>query len=175
MALSFRKVWNDLIGEYNVGIFNTTVSAKPVDLQAVVITDSTGATGAAVALGTVDTELPAAAALADATANPTVPGVGAHMMGYNGTTWDRALLADVLTTDPAGTKKGVVTRNIPSGTQNTIELSGLMPKVYDYVSLGYTGSDLTTAVYKTGGAAGTTVATLAMTYSAGILQTVTRT
>jgi hypothetical protein len=35
------------------------------------------------------TELPAAAALADATANPTVPAVGAYMMGWNGTTWDR--------------------------------------------------------------------------------------
>lgn len=38
---------------------------------------------------TVDTELPAAAVLGDATANPTVPGVGAYLMGWNGTTWDR--------------------------------------------------------------------------------------
>lgn len=38
---------------------------------------------------TVDTELPAAAALADNTANPTVPGVGAYMMVFDGTTWDR--------------------------------------------------------------------------------------
>jgi hypothetical protein len=38
---------------------------------------------------TVDSELPAAAALADATANPTVPGVGGFLMGFNGTTWDR--------------------------------------------------------------------------------------
>lgn len=38
---------------------------------------------------TVDTELPAAAALADATANPTVPAVGSFMHGFNGTTWDR--------------------------------------------------------------------------------------
>jgi hypothetical protein len=37
----------------------------------------------------IDTELPAAAVLADATANPTVPGVGAYLMGWNGTTWDR--------------------------------------------------------------------------------------
>ncbi len=37
----------------------------------------------------VDTELPAAAALADATANPTVPGVGAFNLLFNGTTWDR--------------------------------------------------------------------------------------
>jgi hypothetical protein len=38
----------------------------------------------------VDTELPAAAALADATANPTVPTVGSGNLTFNGTTWDRA-------------------------------------------------------------------------------------
>ena len=38
----------------------------------------------------VDTELPAAAALADATANPTTPTVAADDMLFNGTTWDRA-------------------------------------------------------------------------------------
>lgn len=35
------------------------------------------------------TELPAAAALADNTANPTVPGVGSFMMCWDGTNWDR--------------------------------------------------------------------------------------
>lgn len=38
----------------------------------------------------VNTELPAAAALADAAANPTVPLVGAPALLFNGTTWDRA-------------------------------------------------------------------------------------
>lgn len=38
---------------------------------------------------TADTELPAAAALADTTANPTTPSVGALNFGFNGTTWDR--------------------------------------------------------------------------------------
>ena len=40
---------------------------------------------------TADTELPAAAALADTTANPTVPGVGTYLMGWDGTgaVWDR--------------------------------------------------------------------------------------
>jgi hypothetical protein len=38
---------------------------------------------------TVDTELPAAAALADAVANPTVPGVGGFALMWNGATWDR--------------------------------------------------------------------------------------
>jgi hypothetical protein len=43
---------------------------------------------------TVDSELPSAAALADATANPTVPGVGGFMLGYNGATWDRVRTAN---------------------------------------------------------------------------------
>jgi hypothetical protein len=38
---------------------------------------------------TVDTELPAAAALADAAANPTTPLMGACLLAFNGSTWDR--------------------------------------------------------------------------------------
>jgi len=38
---------------------------------------------------TVDSELPPAAALADATANPTVPAVGAFMMAWTGSNWNR--------------------------------------------------------------------------------------
>lgn len=37
----------------------------------------------------VDTELPAATALGDATANPTAPHIGSCIEAYNGTTWDR--------------------------------------------------------------------------------------
>lgn len=40
-----------------------------------------------------DTEMPAAATLADATSNPTVPGVASFNMCYNGTTWDRCVKA----------------------------------------------------------------------------------
>lgn len=40
---------------------------------------------------TVDSELPAAAALADATVNPTAPAVGSFSHLFNGTTWDRML------------------------------------------------------------------------------------
>jgi hypothetical protein len=42
----------------------------------------------------VDTELAAAAALADATANPTTASAGAFVHGFNGTTWDRARTAN---------------------------------------------------------------------------------
>jgi len=40
--------------------------------------------------GAVDTELPAAATLADNAANPTAPAVGAFGMVWDGATWDRA-------------------------------------------------------------------------------------
>lgn len=64
---------------------------------------------------TADTELPTAAALADATANPTVPAVGGFLMGYNGTTWDRVRTAnsgrfqvDVITGGGSDTPTGPV-------------------------------------------------------------------
>ena len=38
---------------------------------------------------TADTEMPAAAALDDSTGNPTTPVVGACLMGYDGTNWER--------------------------------------------------------------------------------------
>lgn len=48
----------------------------------------------------VDTELPAAAALADGAANPTAPAVGGFAMLWNGTTWDRC---------PGGATNGLTT------------------------------------------------------------------
>lgn len=47
----------------------------------------------------------------------------------------------------------------------TKDVTGLVPEVYDYVSLGYDGSNrLASAVFKAGGPAGAVVATLAITY-----------
>jgi hypothetical protein len=49
-----------------------------------------------------------------------------------------------------------------NGTVNTLE--GLNIPPHDYINLGYTGSNLTSVVYKTGGSGGTTVATLTLSY-----------
>jgi hypothetical protein len=55
-------------------------------------------------------------------------------------------------------------------------LAGLSIPKADYLSLSYTGSNLTGVVYKSGGSGGTTVATLALTYDgSGNLTSVTRT
>ncbi len=96
----------------------------------------------------MDTELPAAAALADATANPTAPLVGACLEAFNGTTWDRlradankALLVtsngpatysaciidlvaassatDIFTVTGSGTKTVKITKVLISATQTT--------------------------------------------------------
>ena len=44
--------------------------------------------------------------------------------------------------------------------------NALVPKVFDYVSLSYTGKNLTGVVFKTGGSGGTTVSTLTLGYDA---------
>jgi len=62
-------------------------SAVPVSLASV---PSHAVTNAGTFAVQADTELPTAAALADATANPTVPAVGGLLEIFNGTTWDRA-------------------------------------------------------------------------------------
>jgi hypothetical protein len=63
---------------------------------------------------------------------------------------------------------------LKTDTLGRLILSTLVPTDFDYISLSYTGDDLTGVVYKRGGSGGTTVATLTLVYSSSILQTVTR-
>ncbi len=75
--------------------------------------------------------------------------------------------------------KGTVTQASAERTVtnevDTIQLAQLIPYKFDYISLSYTGDNLTGVVYKTGGAGGSTVATLALAYTGAVLDTVTRT
>lgn len=71
-------------------------SAGTTGDHATLNTDSTGRVWA-------NTELPDAAALADATANPTITGVASYMMCFNGTTWDRCLASANIAHDAAAT------------------------------------------------------------------------
>ncbi len=54
-------------------------------------------------------------------------------------------------------------------------LNSLVPSVYDYISLAYTGSNLTSVVFKSGGSGGTTVSTLTLSYTGSDLTSVTKT
>lgn len=50
------------------------------------------------------------------------------------------------------------------GQKELGSLVGLEIPAHDYLSLSYTGSNLTGIIYKTGGSGGTTVATLTLGY-----------
>ena len=65
---------------------SAAIATLPVSLASV---PSHAVTNAGTFAVQADTELPTAAALADATANPTTPVVGAMLEGWNGATWDR--------------------------------------------------------------------------------------
>ena len=91
---------DDLRGYTPFELFNKVLNTDNNSLQ-VDIVDATGVTV------TVDSEFPAAATLADDTANPTTTAVGSHLMGYDSsnTNWNRVevddaghLQVDVLTT-----------------------------------------------------------------------------
>lgn len=63
-----------------------------------------------------------------------------------------------------------------SGNRLKVDILGqLVPKNYDYISLSYTGENLTGVVYKLGGESGTTVATLTLAYTGAVLDSITRT
>lgn len=65
--------------------------------------------------------------------------------------------------------------SLASAVTNLQTLNSLVPTVYDYISLSYTGSNLTTVVFKLGGSGGTTVSTLTFAYSGSTLTSVTKT
>ena len=56
----------------------------------------------------------------------------------------------------------------------TMQMNSLVPDAYDYIALSYTGSNLTSVVFKTGGSGGTTVATLVLVYTGAVLDSVTK-
>lgn len=183
-----QKVANSPLGSFMV---KDSVTALGERVQHVVLADTTGAAlGSPGLLGVVDTELPAAALLADGDTIPTAPMVGAVVMAKNTSgTLDIAKLAKAHDVDSgAGTEyaTGVNLRFSGSGSSTeafkTAEAAGfvniassLVPASYDYISLGYTGSNLTTAVFKTGGSGGSTVATLTLAYTGSRLDSVTKT
>ena len=61
------------------------------------------------------------------------------------------------------------------GGGDAVARSGLEIPTHDYIANTYSGNNLTVAVFKRGGASGTVVATLTMTYDgSGNVLTVTR-
>jgi hypothetical protein len=76
-----------------IGTAGAPIRTDPTGTTAQPITDNGGSItidGSISITGAVDTELPAAGALADNTANPTTTSVGTFPHWYDGATWDRA-------------------------------------------------------------------------------------
>lgn len=81
--------------------------------------------------------------------------------------WDGSLTTGALTIGTVNQGTG--------GSSPWRTMSGLMVLAHDYISLTYTGSNLTGVIFKTGGAAGSTVATLTLAYTGSRLDSVTKT
>lgn len=76
----------------------------------------------------------------------------------------------------ADPRSGPLTKmGIPTNPLWVTSVSSLAPVQYDYISLGYTGANLTSVIFKTGGAGGTTVSTLTLAYTGANLISVTKT
>lgn len=106
----FMNTLGDLITDFASlkGVrVDTNSGNKSAGTQRVVIATDQPAVPISIA-AQLDTELPAAAALADSTANPTAPAVAAHNMGWNGTTWDRDVLAQLYDLNGTGTNEYAV-------------------------------------------------------------------
>lgn len=74
-----------------------------------------------------------------------------------------------------GTNEGIDAQvNKDGNALHTINMGQLVPEVYDYVGLTYTGDDLTGVTYRLGGAAGTIQAILVLGYTGDKLTSVTR-
>ena len=80
--------------------------------------------------------------------------------------WDGSLTTGALTIGKVDQGTG--------GVSAWLTKAGFAIAGYDYVSLGYTGSNLTTVVFKSGGAGGTTINTLTLAYTGARLDSVTR-
>lgn len=95
-------------GTHSVGIAAADAPVEPNPIVSL-------AAGSA-SIGVVDTELPAAAALADALANPTAPQVGSANELYNNASWDRARNNYALNLDTSSAK--TATGNGATGTNH---------------------------------------------------------
>ena len=76
--------------------------------------------------------------------------------------------------DATGSSRAVVNS---SGALSVVDVvaNSLVPSVFDYINLSYSGSDVTQVFYKSGGSGGSTVSTLDLGYdTAGNVTSVTK-
>lgn len=110
---------NAILWEDSGNTLRTVAAATPLPV-AVIGTATVSVTG------TVDTELPSAAALTDNFANPTAPAVGAFVMVWDGTTWDRApgTAADGLLVNLGANNDVTIASGIITSITNPVTVTG---------------------------------------------------
>lgn len=143
----------DGAGVVNTKQLGTAVTTSDVGLvtQSVIHGITTGGGG-----GYVDVKVnPSGALTVDATISGTVP------------------VSAVTLPLPTG---AATSANQTTANNYLAALNSLTPSVFDYISLTYTLGNVTTVVYKNGGAGGTTISTLTLAYDgSGNLTSVTKT
>lgn len=98
----------------------------------------------------VDSELPAAAALADSTANPTSPIVGAALEGWNGSTWDRLKTDTALAGNGANdTAVGIIAAGIGPGFSIRVNPTNLGTAVNSASTFNVDGANAVTLAIAT--------------------------
>jgi hypothetical protein len=142
--------------------WNATLEASPFPEPTI----STYTT--AIGTATVDTELPAAAAIADALANPSSPQIASDSMQFNGTSWDRVRNNANVTVDTAGARTATGTGTTATNFNGrgavifipVTAVSGSTPAMTVRVQVSYDGTtfvdlDTTNAQTASIGATGT--------------------
>lgn len=131
---------------------------------------------ARVLLNTINAKLVTGTDIGDVTINNAAGAAAVNIQdGGNAITVDGTVTANAgtnLNTSALALEAGGNLADIKTGID---VLNSLVPAVYDYISLTYTGANLTGVVYKTGGAGGSTVSTLTLAYSGSNLTSVTKT
>ena len=146
-----------------------TSGTLTISMQA--ITPGGGGGGGGGVLGTVDTEMPSASALANGEANPTVPRIGAMMMVYNGATWDRMTVPAAACDDPARVTSANVSLTAGTGNTELVPLTASQTVFVCGFSLFAGGDSDVIFSYGTGTACATgntDLATLGLTSTAGL-------
>lgn len=77
----------------NIDTDTTTIIGHVDGIEGLIGTTNTNTSNTATSVSSIDGKLPTTAAMADNTSNPTVTKIGSYLMGYDGSTWDRVLLA----------------------------------------------------------------------------------
>ncbi len=150
-------------------------SAVPVSLASVPLPSGAATEATLSSLNGKVTAVNTGAVVVSSSALPTGAATEATLSSLNGkvTAVNTGAVVVASSALPSGASTEATLSTLSSNV--AARLSGsLVPSAYDYIALTYTGDNLTSAVYKTGGSGGSTVATLTLAYTGSVLDSVTK-